>query len=235
MLRHGISFNKRLIRVRSLLINCDANGLCGYSAAAEGLRRSLGIQISAEEIFFKYHKKTASFPVPQDMWADDNFFLWVHKEFDIQIRFFRDVEGGSDLELFCFCGRNGKISCFDKHVDIYVHGGWVDGNWISYVHFHGIDPYFGTLIDESDQWSRQGQKRKQDHEIQSTFSLDFEVECLRLRGGGGGSNDDPDVTLAVSTDCSRQEIVAENLHKNVEAPQVLVLVLVSADRSVPTN
>lgn len=82
-------------------------------------------------------------------WADDSFFVWVTGEFGVYLRFYRDVEDGSGaLELFCFCGRYGNISVLDKHIDIYVDGGWGrSGCWESYVRFHEIDPHTG--IDES--------------------------------------------------------------------------------------
>ena len=116
MLRHGVSFTKRLIRLRSVLIRCEDDGLCGYSAAAEGIRRSLGIKITGEEIFFKYHKKAATYPVSQHEWADDSFFVLVTEEFGVQLKFYLDVEDGSSaLELFCYCGRDGNISVLDKH------------------------------------------------------------------------------------------------------------------------
>ena len=75
--------------------------------------------------------------------------MWVTEEFGVQLRFYRDVEDGSGaLELFCLCGRYGNISVLDKHIDIYVDGGWGrSGCWESYVRFHEIDPHTG--IDES--------------------------------------------------------------------------------------
>ena len=40
--------------------------------------------------------------------------MGAHREFDVRIRFFRNVEGGSaDLELFCHCGCDGKITSFN--------------------------------------------------------------------------------------------------------------------------
>jgi len=37
----SLSFTKRLVRLRSVFSRCEDDGLCGYSAAAEGHRRFL--------------------------------------------------------------------------------------------------------------------------------------------------------------------------------------------------
>jgi hypothetical protein len=65
------SYTKRLIRVGSLFVRCDDDGLCGYSAAAEGLRRSLGIKITCEEIFNLV--LVILFLKKQREWTDDSF------------------------------------------------------------------------------------------------------------------------------------------------------------------
>jgi len=92
-----------------------------------------------------------------------------------------------------------------------VHGGWRNGSWESYVHFHGIDTP-GTLIDESDQWTRQGEKRKQGSEKTSSHSLDFKmIECLRLRGGGGSEDDTPTLSIDSLNENSTKEIVPDNI------------------------